>query len=219
VNSLPAGVDYYILSRYAICESDAEYLTFSRNGQVVGGVAYQKTIVGTAPGQSPVSSPRDLVWALYLDSIDVTDPDMTITPSLNLDVVMQGLNTVRGTSQPAPTWTLAQIEAAGVVEWDSSDRADASGGGVGPDDVYSALITFTVTLQPSPDWTCPACANPITSQPLAMRWDDASYISTPAGGAAVSPYIVPVQYSTTGNEGAVANHIELACTNPGATSR
>jgi hypothetical protein len=219
-----SGGDFYVASRYALCQSDLETIQFLENGVAVGSATYFRTVIGTAPGSGAT---RDLNFMVYLDTMKtyaVFDPAMTFIPTSMVTNVSGGIPGLGG-SQP-DGWTLSQIVADGTVSYLTS-FATNTGAGVAPDDVYSDLVVFTLSFVSGPGWICTALnCPPISSAPLAMRWDNAKYVykkkysaTSPTSGGAVFPYVVGLQYDTgaSANEAAVANHIHLACTNPSAT--
>lgn len=211
-----SGGNFYVASRYDICESDRLFFQFLSGSQVVGGLVYDRTVIGTSAGL-PAAPARQLYFSVILDNatpMGTVDPWMQFSPSWGLTNVYGPAPTRSGSDK---TWLLSDLIANGKVSTTWTYDV-AAGSGVGVDDVYSDLAVFTFGFIPGPGWMCGQC-NPVSTVPMAMRWDNSSYnsyASAPSGGA-LFPYLVALQYSTTGNEGAVAKHISVACSNPSAT--
>lgn len=211
-----SGNDFYVASRYDICQSDNLFFQFLQNGQVIGGLVYSRTIIGTSAGM-PTEPERQLFFTVTLDSlspIGTVDSGMLFTPSWSVTNVYGPAPTRSGSDS---AWMLSDLIANGTTSntWTYNTTA---GSGQGSDDVYSDLAEFTLGFVPGPGWSCVQC-DPVSTVPMAMRWDNASYasyVASPFGGA-IFPYLVALQYDTNGNEGAVAKHIYTACGNPAAT--
>ena len=211
-----SGNDFYVASRYDICQSDTLFVQFLNGNQVVGGLTYDRTIIGTSAGL-PNDPQRQLYFSVTLDNataINTVDSWLQFTPSWSLTNVYGPAPTRTGSDK---SWLVSDLLANSSVSTTWTYDA-AAGSGVGTDDVYSDLTVFSLGFIPGPGWACLQC-DPVSSVPMAMRWDNASYasyVSSPDGGA-VFPYLMALQYSTTGDEADVAKHISTACNNPSAT--
>lgn len=213
VQAQPAGNDFYVASRYDLCQSDALFVQFLQNDQPIGGLTYVRTVIATAGG-SPAVPDRVLNLTVYLDSLapfGTVDTGMQFIPNWTMTNVSGGTPTISGSNS---SWTVYQLEENGTTTntWTFNTTV---GVGVAPDDVDSDLAQFTLGFASGPGWTCTQC-DPISTSPMAMRWDDAGYIGGSSGGA-IFPYMVALDYSTSGKEKDVANHINAACKNPSST--
>ncbi|MFC4502148.1 MULTISPECIES: NucA/NucB deoxyribonuclease domain-containing protein [Streptomyces] len=223
--SLPGqSPNQWVKSRFAVCNVGTFYAVLNSNGAPVGSGYFTAVQRITVP--SGTQRVAEIQWDFFGGGAEgLLDPNtLLMTPSLRAPIEPTGITwQSSGNNVASFIWNRA-FGYSGVKLFASyRTRANAGEGYTGPTHApanhFYGFFTLTLNGQ-QPGF---AALDRVELATLGARWDNASYLpnylgdDSETGGGVTLPYAIPLEYSLSGNEAAVAQHVRDACENPDLT--
>lgn len=205
-----ADTTMWVRSRFAMCESSWLTITWLINGRPSGISQFTGNAIATIPD----AKSRTINFDYYYDDfvkVGTVPSGTVLTPDVEYTTVPQVKLHEGGVYPTGATWEQwADESLAGPVHHTAWAEAPL-GQGRAPDDAVWAVWNSEIKSSLPPGWV--EIGEEMSFSSFGLRWDFAPYLGdTP--GASLSYNVSPLRYSKTGNESAVAHHIDDAINHP-----